>query len=110
MLSLLSHLNRSCAVETLRGERQVSIPPGIQPGDVITLPYAGVDRLGGSSMERGSLHLTIDIALPSRDQLVQQQVDLLTELRQRVQGVDGDPFTERQQGGSRAKIRCPLTP
>lgn len=63
-------------IETLDGLREVDVPPGTQPGEVITLRGLGTGHLHASG--RGDLHLHVDVVVPSR--LDPEQERLLREL------------------------------
>lgn len=75
-------LGSSPRVETLRGSKVVQVPPGVQPGDVITLPFDGVDRLGGKSTERGPHHVTLSVRLPRPEELSHSEVQVLQVLKE----------------------------
>jgi molecular chaperone DnaJ len=51
-------------VATLDGEEEVRVPPGSQPGQVITLKGRGLPGL--RSHARGDLHLVLGIRVPER--------------------------------------------
>jgi len=57
-------------------EEAVELPPGSQPGDVITLRGKGVPRLDGRG--RGSLHVQVQVNVPRK--LSARAKSLLTEL------------------------------
>ena len=57
-------------------EEAVELPPGSQPGDVITLRGKGVPRLDGRG--RGALHVQVQVKVPRK--LSARAKSLLTEL------------------------------
>ncbi|AMD88133.1 molecular chaperone DnaJ [Actinomyces radicidentis] len=79
-------LGASFPLETLDGERTVSVKAGTQPGDEVVLDGLGVGRLRRSS--RGDLHVGIVVETPTR--MDERQKELLTELA-RLRGEDGLP-------------------
>lgn len=50
-------------VETIQGLRELQIPPGIQPGETIKLPYMGVPNIENPSV-RGDHHFVVSIEIP----------------------------------------------
>ncbi len=52
-------------VKTVDGDEMVDIPPGIQPGTVLTLESKGVPRLG-NAVSRGNHLLTIVVDIPKK--------------------------------------------
>ncbi|MFT7581243.1 MAG: molecular chaperone DnaJ [Myxococcota bacterium] len=64
-------------VRTLKGEEQVSIPPGTQSGTVIRLRNRGVTRLDGAG--HGDLFVTLSIDVP--DTLTAEQREAMEQLR-----------------------------
>jgi molecular chaperone DnaJ len=56
-------LGATLTVTTLDGEREVSIPPGTQFGEVVTLDGLGVGR--GTPAHRGDLQVHIDVQVPN---------------------------------------------
>ncbi len=52
-------------VKTVDGDEMVDIPPGIQPGTVLTLEGKGVPRLG-NAVSRGNHLLTISVEIPKK--------------------------------------------
>jgi len=69
-------LGVSLPVETLDGERMVSVRAGTQSGDSIRLDGLGVGRLRRPG--RGDLHVSIVVETPTR--LTEREKELLTEL------------------------------
>jgi molecular chaperone DnaJ len=56
-------LGTTATVASLSGDLEVEIPPGTQPGEVLVLPGEGMPSLRGS--RRGSLHVRLDVAVPT---------------------------------------------
>ncbi|HEY9735908.1 MAG TPA: molecular chaperone DnaJ [Trichocoleus sp.] len=64
-------------VKTVDGPVELEIPPGTQPGTVLTLPDHGVPRLG-NPVSRGDHLLTVQVAIPTR--LKQEERELVEKL------------------------------
>ena len=58
-------LGSKIEVNTVDGEEEVMIPPGTQPGTVLTLEGHGVPRLGNAE-QRGDHLLTVQVDIPTR--------------------------------------------
>ncbi|MCE3287221.1 MAG: chaperone protein DnaJ [Gaiellaceae bacterium] len=56
-------LGTTATVSSLAGELELAVPPGTQPGDVLVLAGEGMPALRGS--RRGSLHVRLDVAVPT---------------------------------------------
>jgi molecular chaperone DnaJ len=56
-------LGTTATVETLAGELEIDVPPGTQPGEVLSLAGQGMPSLRGS--RRGSLYVRLDVAVPT---------------------------------------------
>ncbi|WP_068396271.1 molecular chaperone DnaJ [Kribbia dieselivorans] len=69
-------LGATVAFDTLDGQREVSIAPGTQPNETITLSGLGVGHLRAHG--RGDLIIHADVRTPTR--LTDQQEDLLRQL------------------------------
>ena len=82
--SVHAALGASFEVETLDGERTVSVRAGTQSGDSIRLGGLGVGRLRRPG--RGDLHVSIVVETPTR--LTERERELLTELAV-LRGEDG---------------------
>jgi molecular chaperone DnaJ len=67
------------AVPTPEGDLDVSLPPGTQPGDVVSVRGKGMPSL--QSGRRGDLHVHVRVRIPSR---------LSDEQRQRLEQLDTD--------------------
>lgn len=65
----------------LDGLTEITIPPGTQPGSVVTLRGHGMPHLRSGA--RGNLHAHIDVVVP--DRLDNREADLLRELKQHRQ-------------------------
>lgn len=63
-------------LETLDGDQQVDIRPGIQPEEVVTLRGLGVGHLNGNG--RGDLHVHVNVTVPTK--LDEDQERMLREL------------------------------
>ena len=68
-------LGAEVTIEGVEGEEQITVPPGTQPGDVITLKRKGVPELRGSG--RGALHVVCKVQIPRS--LTARQRELLVE-------------------------------
>lgn len=100
-------LGASFTVETLDGDRTVTVRSGTQSGDDIRLEGLGVGRLRRNG--RGDLYVTIVVETPTR--LSDRERQLLTELAS-LRGEDGyapaeeEGFFDRLKGGkARGKRR-----
>ena len=58
-------LGDTIEVETVDGQEPLEIPPGTQPGAVITLQGKGIPRLG-NPVARGNHQLTLKVQLPTK--------------------------------------------
>lgn len=63
-------LGTSIELETFDGLEHVEVPPGTQPGSVLTLRGRGVPHLRGSG--RGDMHIQLDVRTPTRLDAVQE--------------------------------------
>jgi molecular chaperone DnaJ len=72
-------LGDTIEVETVDGQRQLQIPPGTQPGAVLTLQGLGVPRLG-NPVARGNHQFTVQVQLPTK---------LSAEERELLEGLAG---------------------
>jgi molecular chaperone DnaJ len=63
----------------LDGTSEIVVPPGTQPGAIITLRGHGMPQL--RSTQRGNLHAHIEVVVPAR--LDHQDAELLRELKNR---------------------------
>ncbi|KXZ45250.1 hypothetical protein GPECTOR_56g346 [Gonium pectorale] len=75
-------LGGSVAVDTVRGQRLLEVPPGAEQGDVLRLSGAGVARAapGGGGLVRGDHVFTLRLRLPSAAQLCDPSRALLRRL------------------------------
>jgi molecular chaperone DnaJ len=64
------------SVPTLEGEQQVDVPPGTQPGTVVTLRGRGMPAIGRRG--RGDQQVVLNVVVPRN--LTARQRELLTEL------------------------------
>ncbi len=67
-------LGSTFLVETFDGDQEITLPPGTQPGRVITLSGMGVPSL--RSGRRGNLHVHIDVEIPMK--LTVDETEILT--------------------------------
>ncbi|GAC1353028.1 MAG: molecular chaperone DnaJ [Polyangiales bacterium] len=69
-------------VPTLDGTPlSVDVPPGTQPGHVIVVRNHGVPRLEGKGRNRGSLHIVVEVTIPTEAELNPAARELLEKLR-----------------------------
>jgi molecular chaperone DnaJ len=88
------------AVETLDGEQQVEIEPGLQPGTVIVLKGHGMPRLRGGA--RGDLRLIANVQVPrALDEEQRSVVERFRELEDERNYAE----PERSRGGIRERLR-----
>jgi molecular chaperone DnaJ len=71
-------LGTQVTLETLEDEELLSVPPGTQTGDVITLRRKGMPRLGGGGIQRGNLYVHCRVETPTK--LTDEEADLLRRL------------------------------
>ena len=69
-------LGTTVKFDTLDGEQEIDVRPGIQPGAILTLRGLGAARLRGGG--RGDLYVHIDVAIPTK--LDDAQATLLKQL------------------------------
>ncbi|KAL2478948.1 Molecular chaperone Hsp40/DnaJ family protein [Forsythia ovata] len=50
-------------VETVEGLKDLEIPPGLQPGDILKLPHMGVPNINKPSV-RGDHHFAVNVQIP----------------------------------------------
>jgi molecular chaperone DnaJ len=72
----LAGLGASLPAATLDGDREIEVPAGTQPGEVIVLRGEGMPHLRGRG--RGDLRIVVDVLVPRR--LSGEQRDLLERL------------------------------
>ena len=90
----------------LDGISEVTIPPGTQPGAIITLRGHGMPQL--RSTNRGNLHAHVDVVVPSR--LDHQDAELLRELKtRRSRDVAEVRSTHNGSGGLFSRLRETFT-
>ena len=70
-------LGADISVKTVDGEETLTIPPGLQPGTVLTLDNHGVPRLG-NPVSRGDHLITIFVGIPTR--ITGEERELLEKL------------------------------
>ena len=76
-------LGSTVDMPTLKGEVELAVKPGTQPGDQVVLRRHGVQRLN-SGGDRGPLYVTFKVQLPSR--LTPRQKELLEEFEAEERG------------------------
>ena len=64
-------------VNTVDGKEELTIPPGTQPGTVLTLENKGVPKLGNSTL-RGNHLITIEVEIPTK--ITGEERELLEKL------------------------------
>lgn len=70
-------LGAQVSVNTVDGPAELEIPPGTQPGTVLTLPGKGIPKLG-NPVARGNQFVTIRVDIPTR--LAAEERELLEQL------------------------------
>ncbi len=88
-------LGTKVTVPTVDGEETIELPPGTQPGTVVTLSGRGMPRLGRRG--RGDLRVVVDVEVPA---VVDERArELLEQLRAELAGRpngDGRSSAERE--------------
>ena len=93
-------LGATRTVETLDGEEQVEVEPGLQPGTVIVLKGHGMPRLRGGA--RGDLRLIANVQVPrALDEEQRTVVERFRELEDERNYAE----PERSRGGLRDRLR-----
>jgi molecular chaperone DnaJ len=78
------------SVKTLRGEKEIHIPPGTQPFEEIKVPHEGLPSLRGS--RTGDLFLRAKVVLPKK--LKKEEEKLLREIAQK----QGEEVSDAKSG------------
>lgn len=90
----------------LDGLSEITIPPGTQPGSVITLRDRGMPHLRSNT--RGDLHVHVEVVVPTR--LDHQDIELLRELKgRRDREVAEVRSTHAAAGGLFSRLRETFT-
>lgn len=89
----------------LDGLSEISIPPGTQPGSVITLHGRGMPQLRAQA--RGDLHIHVEVVIPTR--LDHHDTELLRELKGRRREVPEVRSTHGAHGGLFSRLRETFT-
>lgn len=90
----------------LDGLSEITIPPGTQPGSVITLRGRGMPHLRSNT--RGDLHVHVEVVVPTR--LDHQDIELLRELKgRRDREVADVRSTPAAAGGLFSRLRETFT-
>ena len=83
------------------GMSEITIPPGTQPGSVITLRGHGMPHLRSST--RGNLHVHVEVVVPTR--LDHQDIELLRELKNRRSREVAEVRSTHGGGGLFSRLR-----
>jgi molecular chaperone DnaJ len=94
-------LGTELTLETFDGEQTVTLRPGTQSGDVITLAQLGVARLRGSG--RGDLLVHVNVEVPTK--LDAEQEELLRQFAKLRGEHVGEGKLVGTGGGMFAKLR-----
>ena len=95
----MAALGGTLQVPTLEQEAAIELPPGTQPGDVISLRGEGMPALGRN--RRGSLRVVVNVVIPRR--LSDEQRELLQRLNETL-----TPENIRSDESMFAKLRRAL--
>jgi molecular chaperone DnaJ len=76
----LAALGGEVPVPTLKGEVQLKVPPGSQPGDKLVLRGKGIKSLSSGTIGNQIVHLEVEV--PSLSSLSSRQKELLQQLRE----------------------------
>ncbi|MGH3098716.1 MAG: DnaJ C-terminal domain-containing protein [Streptosporangiales bacterium] len=95
-------LGATVQLETLDGVEEVEVPPGTQPGEVVSLRGLGITHFGRS--DRGNILIHVDVVTPTK--LDDRQRKLLADLAE-VRGDEGriEVTPGQQQGGFFSRLR-----
>ena len=91
-------LGTSVSVPTLDGEEEIEVPPGTQPGTVVTLKGRGMPTIGRG--RRGDQQVVLNVVIPRN--LTVRQRELLGELSETI-GEDNLRETEHESLLSKVK-------
>ena len=94
-------LGTTVTVPTLEGDEQVDVPPGTQPGTVVTLTGRGMPPLGRG--RAGDQRVVLNVLIPRN--LTERQRELLEELRD---SVTDDNLREEADRSILSKLRRAL--
>ena len=108
-LDLITRVSVSYAVATLGGKLEVAmpddslvgveLPPGTQPGDVVTVKGKGAPRVDGRA--RGALQVLVQVEVPRR---------LSPRARELLQQLDAELHTPEAEGTSGVQLRDSAAP
>lgn len=70
---------------------EIDLPPGTHTGHVVVVRGRGVPKLEGKGRGRGSLHVVIEVEIPSGEQLTARGRELVAQLRAEI---DRSPTAE----------------
>jgi molecular chaperone DnaJ len=91
-------LGTSVSVATLDGDEEVAVPPGTQPGTVVTLRGRGMPTIGRRG--RGDQQIVLNVVIPRN--LSSRQRELLSELRE---SLTEENLREAEDDSILAKVR-----
>ena len=100
-------LGQTASVPTLEGDVELEVHAGIQTGETLTIPGAGVPPLHGRG-RRGDLIVSVYVKTPER--FTKRQTELLSELAESFAKENGRPLDpefgpmDRRRGGRRGGI------
>jgi molecular chaperone DnaJ len=94
-------LGSSVIVPTLDGDEEIEVPPGTQPGTVVSLKGRGMPTIGRG--RRGDQQVVLNVVIPRN--LTERQRELLSELRGTL---TDDNLREVTQESLLAKVRRAL--
>lgn len=90
-------LGAEVAVDTIHGSAKLTVPPGTEHGDILTLRGKGIPRLNGSG--KGEHYVSVGIDVPRARDLSQDELKLVRELADRF----GDEVREERKVLHRVK-------
>lgn len=93
-------LGTSYQLDTFDGQQSLTIPPGTQPGTVLTLPGLGVGML--QQRGRGDLQVHIEVVIPRH--LDSTQLQLIEQLAQ-IRGEERIELARMDDGGVFSRLR-----
>jgi molecular chaperone DnaJ len=92
-------LGANVVVPTVKGEAEVRVPPGTQPGDTTTLRGKGIRRVGGMPSSAGNQVVTFKVEVPRT--LSPKMRAMLEELaKEEAEAGVGAPLSAASGGGS----------
>ncbi|CAM8934052.1 unnamed protein product [Rhodiola kirilowii] len=89
-------------VETVEGLRDIHIPPGTQPGDIVKLPNLGVPDMKKPSV-RGAHHFVVKVLVPKniseKERALVRELAMMKALHKNNYGRSQDSFKNSKSGG-----------